>query len=213
MRIVIFGATGPTGLALLAQALEQGHTVTAVARNPAGLDVHHAQLVVRAGDVLDQVSVERAIANQDLVLWAVGGANAPAQRHQPSQVCTLGTQHILAAMQQHAVHRILSLSSWGVGDSMARVPVHFRYLIFPLILRAELADKAGQEALLRQSDRDWTIIRPSRLTNGSARGRYRSAEQLAFPWTGHLARADLAAFMLREVAERQFVRKVAEVSA
>ncbi|MBK9944533.1 MAG: SDR family oxidoreductase [Kouleothrix sp.] len=213
MRIVIFGATGPTGRALLAQALEQGHVVTAVARNPAALGIQHAHLTVLAGDVLDQASVVRAVANQDTVFWAVGSSNVPPQRNTPSQVCTVGTQHILTAMQQQGVLRIISLSSWGVGDSMARVPLHFRYLILPLVLGSDLADKARQEALLRQSDRDWTIVRPARLTNRPALGRYHAAEQLAFRWNGHLARVDLAAFMLRELAERRFVGKVAEISA
>ena len=213
MKVVIFGATGATGRHLLAQALEHGHTVTAVARNSATIDIRHAQLTVLPGDVLDMASVVRAVANQHAVLWAVGGSNTPSQRGQPSQVCTTGTRHILSAMQQQGVRRIISLSSWGVGDSMSRVPFHFRYVILPIVLRHELADKAGQEALLRQSDRDWTIVRPSRLTDGAASENYRVAEQLAFPWNAHLTRADLTAFMLRALAETLFVRKTVEISA
>lgn len=213
MKVVIFGATGATGRMLIAGALERGHVVTAVARNAALVEIQHTHLTVMQGNVLDAASVSRAVAHQDAVLWAVGGSNALSQRRQPSEVCTVGTGLILDAMQRHGIRRIISLSSWGIGESRARVPFHFRYLILPLVLKTELADKAGQEQLLRQSDRNWTIVRPSRLTDGPATGRYRAAEQLAFPFNAHLARADLADFMLRQLDDDRFVRKVCEISA
>ncbi len=213
MKVVIFGATGATGRLLTAQALARGHVVTAVARKSTAVDIQHAHLTVMQGNVLDATSVGLAVKCQDAVLWAVGGSNALAQRRQPAQVCTVGTRLILDAMQQHGIQRIVSLSSWGIGDSRARVPFHFRHLILPLVLKSELADKAGQEQLLRQSDRDWTIVRPSQLTGGPATGRYRAAERLAFPFNAHLARADLADYMLRQLDDDRFVRRVCEISA
>ena len=60
MKVLIFGATGTIGHELVKQALEQGHVVTAFARNPAKVDLEHPNLTVAQGDVMDQAAVERA---------------------------------------------------------------------------------------------------------------------------------------------------------
>ena len=65
----------------------------------------------------------------------------------------VGTEHILVAMAMHGVRRIVAVSSWGTGESRARVPWPYDRIIFPLILEAELADKERQERLLCASDR------------------------------------------------------------
>jgi putative NADH-flavin reductase len=72
MNLLIFGATGGTGSAIVAQALEQGHRVTAFARNPDAIKTKHENLVVVQGDILDYASVERAVKRQDAVLSALG---------------------------------------------------------------------------------------------------------------------------------------------
>jgi nucleoside-diphosphate-sugar epimerase len=72
MNVLVFGATGGTGRALVAQALEQGHTVTAFARDSAKVKTAHANLRVARGNILDFDSVEAAIKNQDAVLSALG---------------------------------------------------------------------------------------------------------------------------------------------
>ena len=72
MKLLILGATGGTGQALVRQALEQGHTVTAFARNPSKVKTTHSNLRVVKGDVLDYGSVETAVQGQDGVLSALG---------------------------------------------------------------------------------------------------------------------------------------------
>jgi len=71
-RVLIVGATGGTGRQLVEQALERGHTVTALTRDPSALRVEHPRLTVVRGDVLDYVSVEVAVRGQDAVLSALG---------------------------------------------------------------------------------------------------------------------------------------------
>ena len=74
MRIVIFGAAGATGRALVTQALTQGHQVAAFVRTPAKFDLKHVGLNVIQGDVADAAVVERALAGQDAVPCALGAA-------------------------------------------------------------------------------------------------------------------------------------------
>ena len=72
MRLLIFGGTGRTGRALVEQALEQGHVVTILARDPARVRMTHENLRVIKGDIADYDSVETAIKAQDAVLSALG---------------------------------------------------------------------------------------------------------------------------------------------
>ncbi len=72
MKVLIFGATGGTGRALVQQALEHGHDVTAFARDPAKVRTKHQNLRIVQGDVTNSGSVEAAIQGQDAVLSALG---------------------------------------------------------------------------------------------------------------------------------------------
>lgn len=72
MRILIIGAMGGTGKALVGQALGQGHAVTVLARNPAKMTINHEQLVVVKGNVLDYDSVDHAVQGHDAVVSALG---------------------------------------------------------------------------------------------------------------------------------------------
>ncbi len=72
MKLLIFGATGGTGQTLVEQALDQGHIVTAFARDPAKVRTTHKNLSVVKGDILNNDSVEAAINGQDAVLSALG---------------------------------------------------------------------------------------------------------------------------------------------
>ena len=71
-RLLIIGATGGTGRQLVTQALERGYAVTALVRDPSGIQVDHPKLTVAGGDVLDAGSVEKAVRGQDAVLCALG---------------------------------------------------------------------------------------------------------------------------------------------
>jgi putative NADH-flavin reductase len=226
MKIVVFGATGGTGSELVAQALAQGHVVTALARRPDALGAR-PDISVVAGDVTDPRSVERAIAGQEAVLWAVGGHDAvrsalSGRRRRDTAisgvrdqdgVCALGTRHVLASMGEHGVHRLVAITSWGVGDSRQRLPLFFRAVIFPLIMQQVVADKERQEALIRQSAVDWTIVRPARLTDGPWTGTYRAGNALRFPANASISRADVADFVLRQLADARFLRQSVELNA
>jgi uncharacterized protein YbjT (DUF2867 family) len=76
-------------------------------------------------------------------------------------------------MKAAGVSRLIWISSHGVGDSAGHSGLLFERIVVPLRLRAELADKERQEALVTASDLDWTIIRPARLTNGPLTRRLR----------------------------------------
>ena len=80
-------------------------------------------------------------------------------------------------------------------------------MIEPTLLRSIYADKDRQEELLRQSDRDWIIVRPGMLTNDAAKGNYRVLLELAGIKVGQIARADVAEFALRQLTSTEYLHK------
>ena len=167
MNLLVFGSTGGTGRELLRQALDQGHTVAAFARDPAKIaDLEHANLRMVRGDVLDPAGVESAMAGQDAVLSTIGaGAERTTLRED-------GTRNIVEAMERTGVKRLICQSSLGVGDSRANLPLFTKYIVVSLFLRHAFADHERQEAVVRQSALDWTIVRPPYLTDGPRTGAY-----------------------------------------
>lgn len=208
MNILIFGATGGTGRQLVAQGLAQGHTVTAFARQPARITTRHPSLRIVQGDVLDFDSVRAAVPGHEAVLSALG---APGGQKAP--VRSVGTRHILQAMEQAGVARFVCLTTLGMGDSRALLPFAYKYLIVPLFLGPAFADSEVQEQCIRQSRADWTIARPGTLTNGPRTGAYRHG----FPPTEKalkikISRADVADFMLGQLASAAYSRQAVSLS-
>jgi putative NADH-flavin reductase len=208
MKLIIFGPTGSTGRQVVTQALEQGHDVTAFARSPEKLDQKHEKLQVIKGDVLDLDSVERAIHGQDVVLCTLG--MPPTDR---SNLRAKGTKNIIRAMEKTGVNRLVCQSSHGVGDSRDTLPFLMKYLIVPLMLRRAFADHEIQENYIKESQLDWIIVRPVALTDGEHTGSYQhgySSDNKTV--TNKISRADTADFMLKQLADNNYLHKTPSIS-
>jgi putative NADH-flavin reductase len=203
MRFAIFGSTGPTGRALVSQALDKGHDVTAVARDPAGVDATPVRLRVVRADVLDRSSFDGVLSGVDAVLSAIG-----THGRQPTTVYSTGVANIRDAMHDAGVRRFIGISALPVAARTELGPVE-RWIAVPLLsmfFGEMYADMARMEQLLRDSDLDFTIMRPPQLTNERATGRYRTSINQRLPRARKISRADLAAEMLHVIPDRDTVR-------
>ena len=209
MKLLIIGATGGTGRELVKQALEQGHAVTAFARNPAEINVQHPNLTVVKGDVLDSVSVENAVRGKDAVLSALGHKKWFIK----TRILSDGTRNVITAMQKLGVKRFICETSLGVGDSMGRLGLYYTLFVIPVITYFYFRDKGIQERYIMESSLDWTIVRPGQLTNGPKRNTYRHGPRIG-NWilTVRISRADTADFMLKQLTDNTYVRKVVAVA-
>jgi putative NADH-flavin reductase len=195
-RVLIVGATGGTGRQLVAQALERGYEVTALARDPSRLQVTHPRLTVVRGDVLDDASVDAAMRGQNAVLSALGHKRYLG----PTRILSRGTRNILRAMEAHRVRRIVCETSLGIGDSAFRLGLAYTLFVIPVILPFYVWDKTRQERLIAASPVEWVIVRPGALTNGGKRGVVRHGPGIGSSlWTVRISRADVAAFMLNQL--------------
>ena len=206
MRLLILGATGPTGRNLVDQALGAGHEVTALARNALSLTVRHPRLAVVAGDATDVRTLEDAMGGKDAVLSALGAGHSLR-----SQIASRAMAALIPAMRARALKRVIFLSSFGVGESCEQASLLQR-IAFRTMLRQIFADKAKADAMLRASGLDWTLVYPTLLTNGARAGRYRVGERLAMKGMPSISRADVAAFMLAQPATDEWRCRTAVIS-
>jgi len=208
MKLLILGATGPTGVDLSEQALEAGHHVTAFARRPHAVQIRHANLNVHKGDILDYSSLEDAARGQDAVLSALG-----VRQLGKNTILSDGTRNIIQAMKSLGIKRLIVESSLGVGDSRGQLGPVYNWFVMPVLLRNIFADKEVQEALIRESGLDWVIVRPAILTNGPRTGKYRAG----FGPDNHsikakISRADTAEFMLKQLTDDTYLYKTPGLS-
>ena len=207
-RVLIVGATGGTGRQLVTQALERGYEVTALVRDPSRLQVGHPRLTVIQGDVLDEGSVEAAMRGQDAVLSALGHK----RWFYPTRILSEGTRNILRAMETHRVPRLVCETSLGIGDSAGRLGLYYTLFIIPVVLPFYFWDKTRQEQVISRSRVEWVIVRPGVLTNGNKRGRTRHGRHVgSFLLTVRISRADVADFMLNQLASDTYLRSATGV--
>lgn len=197
MKIAVFGASRGVGLEVVRQALEQGHSVTAFARNPSFPE--NLDLEVVRGNALDLEVVSKVVQGQDAVVIALGTGSQAGD-----QTRSQGTAHIVQAMQQQGVRRVVAVSSFGVGDSRKGFIANMAWLF----LKAALEEHERQEKTLMESGLDWTIARPTGLINDAKTGAYKVGSS----GRGRIARADVADFILKALADPAYIGKAPVIS-
>jgi putative NADH-flavin reductase len=211
MRITVFGANGGTGRLLVAQAANAGHEVTAVTRHPDAFPLRHDNLTVFAGDVTNVDDAHAAIRGSDVVLSTLG---LPYGR-KPISIYSVGTANIVTAMNAAGIRRLAVVSSSATDPAVRHLDsgggFFFEKVLKPVIGKTLgktlYDDMLRMEKLVRASDLDWTIVRPSGLFHTDAVTDYLTAED--FVKGQYTSRADLADFLLRQATETAYARKAA----
>ncbi len=202
-RLLVIGATRHTGRYAAQQALAAGYAVTALARDRARIDLTHERLTVVQGDVMDPATLAPAMAGVDAVISTLGVAGRA-----PTTLYSQGMRNIIAAMRDTGVRRLVAVSASPLHiDDSDTLPS--RLLLKPLLwalLRPVYADMAAMEEEIRNSGLDWTILRPPRLTDKPATGRYRLAFNRSVRRGNFICRADLAGAILKLLDDPQALR-------
>ena len=213
MKIAIVGATGRTGHHVLEHALERGHTVVAIARDPgrlAGMPRVGAPDAVRVvkATAQDVAALTDAFRDVDAVVSALGPNKTSGDR-----VLTTGVTATLAAMEAAGVRRLIVVSASGHltdGDAL-----FVRMLVKPILqaaLRKSYADMREMERIVQASDTDWTIMRPPMLTDKDARGTYQARRNLNVRSGFTITRTDLAAAILDQLEDETTIRQAVSVA-
>lgn len=211
LRIVIFGANGPTGQILTEQALAKGYTVTAVTRRPKEFGQQHERLDVRFGDVYEPATIASAIEGHDAVLSVIGVPYSFKEITVYSQSATA----IVQGMQAAGVRRLLCTTAGANPDfDLRNEGIIFGLLIKPIIGRTLYKDMHRLERIVMASDLDWTIARPAQLVKHPTVTSYHQvAEAYMVPGQRRTAYPDLADFLLSNISDDRYVRKAVAVAS
>lgn len=195
MRVAIFGATGRLGRELVEAALAEGHSVTAHSRQA------NLEQKPRLAWVTDASEAVRSAG----AVFIVFGPRSP----QDQPFCRAQTQQILEIMQACDNRRLLCVTGAMVGDYRANRTWCFQRFARRIQERypETMKDRAEQENVIRASKLDWSIFKPPRLTTARAEGEAVAGPAIRVGLLSSVSRAGLARMMLREAAERRFVRQ------
>jgi putative NADH-flavin reductase len=203
MKIAIIGASRGIGAELLKASIEDNHEVTALVRDPTKLNTIIPGLKVIKGNILDPSSVNAAITGQDASCVCIG---IPPTRR-PVDVFSLGTQNVLNAIDKGSNQKFILVTGIGAGDSKGHGGFFYDRIINPLLLGNSYADKDRAESIVKASNLEWLIVRPGFLTNGLRTGKYRVIDNLSGVTAGKISRADVADFILKQLASPTYFGK------
>ena len=205
-KIVIFGASGQTGVHLVKQGIEKGYKVRALVRSREKAAAFSDQVELYIGDATDADTVSRCIEGQDVVLCAVGGHGL-----KDSSTRSRITEHIIASMKQHGVPRLIVCSVLGLGKSVHHLS-WFSRLFVRFVLKHVMEDHRRQEELIKNSALDVVVFRPPQLIDGEKTERYRLADEEE-PFRGSkINRGDVAHAMITAIDSDEWLGKYLSIS-
>lgn len=214
MKLGILGATGPTGLCLVEQAVLMQHEVDCFVRSPFKLS-GHPKAKATQGNVADSSALLAWASKQDAVLVALGHKNLGAAVKArlglgtyPEEGFISRTVELLlrAALENKAPKKIIYCSAYGTAETVGDLPWVFGKVIKPFLLSFSYADHERAEQLFEASKVGWTVARPGMLTNGPKTGVYQCVDRFKGK-SMKISRADTAHFMLRAVTDDAFNHK------
>lgn len=208
-KIIVFGASGGTGLQIVKQALEAGYEVTAILPNPYALPLQHPNLKIIHGDVMQPETFKEAVKGNDAVISALGTGSI-----KPTTLYSAGVKNIIAEMEKNNVQRLLCISAGGLdvnpkNNFLIRL---LTKLLLQRILKEPYKDMCLMEKEVEQTGLNYTIIRPPRLKDAQLTGKYRVKINDNLENTSSIARADLAHYIVHHIEDRQIFKSIVHVS-
>ena len=208
-KIIIFGSTGTIGKHLIEQSLDKGHQVSAFCRNKENLhEFIHPNLKTIEGDVFNLTHVNAAVKRKDVVIVTLGSG-----KNRKSVVRSEGTKNIISAMKTNNVNRLICQSTLGAGESNDNLNFFWKHIMFGWFLRQVFLDHELQESYVKNSNLDWTIIRPAAFTDGEKTENYLHGfaprdKSIKLK----ISRADVADFILKQIANQSYLHQAPGLS-
>ena len=204
MIIAVFGATGRVARPILDEALDRGHEVTAVTREPAHVSLRsHGNLRVEQGDIL--AGVKDAVTGHDAVISAIG-----PPRGTDGRLVVEAAHSLVRGLMEASVPRLLVVGSAGTLE----VTPGTRYLDtveFPDTARQAASAHLAALTVYSESQLDWTVLSPAEEFNpGERTKRYRTVagtlirDDYAKSW---ISFEDYAIALIDEAENPNFLRR------
>ena len=212
MKVTIFGATGFSGQAILADSIKQGHEVTILVRDASKIPIKHQNLTIVEGNVLNPQTVASVLHHQEAVIQCLGVSGKGDGK--PTTFISDATKIIVDEMQNQKIKRLIAMSNVGAGNSIAFQPWFFTKIILPYFmkwLKVIIEDKNRMEPIIMNSNLDWTIVRCPNIVDKPAKGRCNTTldgKGLKLSIT----LSDLSKFMVDQLKQTAFIKQAPSVS-
>lgn len=197
-KVIVFGAAGRTGRLVVEEALSAGHQVTAAVRSPEKFVIEAGRPEVVRADLRDQDSVRVAVEGHEVVVSAIG---PPGRRSQG--LYSDAARAFVAGMAPAC--RLIAITSSGVRRDDPDFAFWYRCLA-GTVMKELYDDMRLMETIIRDSDLDWTFVRPGRLLDEELAGTYRVEDGKTPEGGSKVTRRDVARFVVGELGERRWSR-------
>ncbi|TCO75158.1 NAD(P)-dependent oxidoreductase [Chromatocurvus halotolerans] len=205
-NLLIIGASKGIGRRAVDCALERGCSVRAMARDAGKINLEHERLEKFSGDATDADDVRRALEGIDAVIVAIGVLAGITRLLRPVTVFSRATEVLVDEMDATGPKRLVVVTGYGAGETRGAMNA-VEELGHTILLGRAYADKSVQEKIVERSSLDWTIVRPTILTNGRATGRYRVLVNPESWRNGFISRADVAHFLVECALDKKYLHE------
>ncbi|MDP5048598.1 MAG: NAD(P)H-binding protein [Saprospiraceae bacterium] len=212
MKVIIFGATGFSGQAILANSIKQGHEVTILVRDASKIPIKYQNLTIVEGNVLNTQTVASVLHHQEAVIQCLGVSGKGDGK--PTTFISDATKIIVDEMQNKKIKRLIAMSNVGAGNSIAFQPWFFTKIILPYFmkwLKVIIEDQNRMEPIIMNSNLDWTIVRCPNIVDKPAKGRC-NATLDGKGLKLSITLSDLSKFMVDQLKQTAFIKQAPSVS-
>lgn len=215
LRILVYGATGKVGSLVVEEALQRGHLVTAVSRDPSRIEMQHENLSAVAGDLLDLQSVELLVEDKDIIIVSVRGMIGKDKKPE-NTLQYIATGNVVGQLRVIGDGAARLIHVGGSGSLEVEPGVLYADKIprvfLPKSLELEIQGQILTLEFLRTiNDVDWSYATPAKnFTNGERTGEFRiGGDELMEDERGksRISRADFAVALIDEAENGEHVQK------
>lgn len=203
MKVAIIGASGFIGSAILNEALNRGHEVTAIVRNPEKITVKNAHLTVKAADATSEAALVPLFTGNQAVITAYSAHD--------TDTYVKAINAIIGATKKAGIKRLIAVSGAGSleiapGVQLLDTPE------FPAEWKAgATATREAFYVIRQQNDLDWTVLSPAMMiAPGERTGKFRlGKDQVVVDEKGEskISTADYAVALINELEQPQHIKQ------
>lgn len=210
MKVVLLGATGSTGYEILKRLVQEKHSIKALVRNPAKLNLaeietlKEGQVELIKGSILESDKLVEFFKESDLIISALGTGTDNSY----TEIYSEGGRNILSAMRAAGIKKLITITAGLIDMSDPSTDNFFLNRIIRPNFNKVYYDQTRWETILDDTkDIDWICVRPTYLTNKAFTGKYRVQHKHCPKGGRKISRADLADFIVRQMDSEEFIHK------
>ena len=215
MEVLLIGASRGLGYQVLNELLSKEITVNCLIRRKGLINLESKFLNIFYGDATNLSDLKKSIGNSECIISTINVQRKnifPWSRLTNSKTTISDFAKNSIIVSGKKINRIITISAWGVGESMEKIPKLFKFLIKFSNLKYPYIDHNIHEKVIENSNLNWTIIRPTALTNET---KYHDIEEFKGKRKINkitIGRKSLAKYVVKIIDDKYFYRKKITVS-